>query len=75
MTHNIFISYSRKDIDIVRTIKTEIEQATKVECWMDLDGIVSGKPSFTNAIVDIFVHAFTKLPTVRVCAERIRLCL
>ena len=52
MTHNIFISYSRKDIGIVRTIKTEIEQATKVECWMDLDGIVSGKPSFTNAIVD-----------------------
>lgn len=47
---NIFLSYSRKDYEIVRIIKQEIEQATKAKCWMDLDGISYDSPDFTKII-------------------------
>lgn len=46
----IFLSYSRKDYDIVKRIKQEIEQATKAKCWMDLDGISYESPDFTKII-------------------------
>jgi len=52
MKYDVFISYSRSDLDKVKAIKTEIEQATGVSCWMDLEGIESGVPRFTKAIID-----------------------
>lgn len=54
--HDIFISYSRKDLASVRQIKGEIERTTGFHCWMDLNGsengIESGSISFSEAIVD-----------------------
>lgn len=51
MARDIFISYSRKDLEAVKAIKDEIEKATGVECWMDLEGIESNNPNFVKAIV------------------------
>lgn len=51
MNRKIFISYSRQDIAIVRDIKEEIEQATGEKCWMDLEGIESGR-RFTKVIIE-----------------------
>ena len=42
MANEVFISYSRKDYEIVRKIKAEIDQKLGIYCWMDLDGIESG---------------------------------
>lgn len=52
MAREIFISYSRKDLNKVKTIKSAIEKATGVECWMDLEDIESGAAQFTQDIVD-----------------------
>lgn len=49
---DIFISYSRKDLELVHSIKQDIEQATGCNCWMDLNGIESGAIQFTNDIVE-----------------------
>lgn len=51
--HNLpfFLSYSRKDYDLVMSIKAEIESLTGKLCWMDTEGIESGNPAFDNAIV------------------------
>ena len=56
MQRDIFISYSRRDIDLVRQIKREIEQSIGVQCWMDINGIESGSPRFTKDIVDGINH-------------------
>jgi len=52
MARKIFISYSRLDLKKVEPIKEQVEQASGVECWIDLEDIESGKSSFTEAIVD-----------------------
>ena len=52
MTHEIFISYSRWNLEQVKAIKSEIEQTTGAECWMDLNAIESGAVQFTQDIVD-----------------------
>ena len=52
MQRDIFISYSRKDIDLVKQIKGEIEKSIGVQCWMDITGIESGSPRFTKDIVN-----------------------
>lgn len=53
--HDVFISYSRKDLALVRRVKDEIEGSTSIRCWMDLNGsnngIESGSSSFNEAIV------------------------
>ena len=49
---DIFISYSRKDLELVRSIKQEIERSTGCDCWMDLNGIESGAIQFTDDIVE-----------------------
>jgi hypothetical protein len=48
--YEIFLSYSRRDLEQVKAIKDELEQATGVNCWMDLDGIESGE-QFVNVII------------------------
>ena len=52
MERDIFISYSRKDIELVKQIKQGIERSIGVQCWMDLNGIESGNPHFTKEIID-----------------------
>ena len=52
MQRDIFISYSRRDLDFVKQIKEEIEKNIGVQCWMDLYGIESGSPRFTKDIVE-----------------------
>lgn len=47
----LFISYSRKDFDKVKLIKTEIEEKTGCECWMDMKSIPSGE-EYLNYIAD-----------------------
>lgn len=51
-THDIFISYSRKNKDAVLLIKDEIERTLGLKCWMDLEGIESGSREFTQDIID-----------------------
>ena len=66
MEREVFISYSRKDLDLVKQIKKEIEEAVGIECWMDLNGIESGSPQFTKDIVEginkckVFVFMLTE---------------
>ncbi|MBO5697046.1 MAG: TIR domain-containing protein [Alistipes sp.] len=55
MKHQLFISYSRKDIEQAKQIKREIEKVCGVECWMDLEGIKSG-----DQFEDVIVSAIDK---------------
>lgn len=50
MDKDIFISYSRKDSDIVKAIYEWLEGAG-YRCWLDIDGMYSGV-SFKKVIVD-----------------------
>lgn len=52
MERKVFISYSRRDLKVVKKIKEQIEDSCGTNCWMDLEGIESGNPEFTKAIVD-----------------------
>lgn len=45
-----FISYSRKDLDVAKQIKSNIESITGKICWMDMEGIESGE-QFVDVIV------------------------
>ena len=51
MSRDIFISYSRRDLVAVKPIKEEFERSG-FSCWMDLDGIESGSPEFTETIAN-----------------------
>ena len=51
MPHDIFISYSRRDLAAVKPIKEELERLG-FSCWMDLEGIESGSEEFTRHIVE-----------------------
>lgn len=56
--YDIFISYSRKNLEQVKKFKEEIESSTNAFCWMDFEGIESGTPKFTKAII----HAINACP-------------
>ena len=58
--HDIFISYSRTDFELVQKIKSELESATGARCWMDLDGIESGE-QFMNVIISAISRSDTLL--------------
>ena len=47
---DVFISYSRKDAEIVKPIYGQLEKAG-IKCWLDVDGMYSGV-SFKKVIVD-----------------------
>lgn len=49
---NVFISYSRKDIDLIKEIKSNIEMVSGVKCWMDIRSIIAGSRRFTRDIVN-----------------------
>ena len=46
----IFISYSRKDKDLVFDIVRQIEDKVGVKCWIDVNGIESGQ-QFVDVIM------------------------
>lgn len=46
---DVFISYSRKDSNLVKSIYEHLEKAN-VKCWLDIDGMYSGV-SFKDVIV------------------------
>ena len=50
MDKDIFISYSRKDAEIVKTIYEWLERSG-YKCWLDVDGMFSGV-SYKKVIVD-----------------------
>lgn len=52
MERKVFISYSRRDLKVVKKIREQIEDFCGTNCWMDLEGIESGNPEFTKAIAD-----------------------
>lgn len=51
----VFISYSRKDIDVVKPIYEKLETAG-VKCWLDVDGMYSGV-SFKTVVVSAIKRA------------------
>ena len=55
-TYDVFICYSRKDLDVVKPIKEELE-ANGFSCWTDLEGIESGSEAFTRQIVEAIGHS------------------
>lgn len=60
MPHDIFISYSRRDLAAVKPIKEELE-AQGFSCWMDLEGIESGAEEFTEKIATAIQESSTML--------------
>ena len=56
MTHDIFISYSRKDLKQVITIRDMIKEKLGAESWIDIKGIESGE-QFVNVIVRAIAEA------------------
>ena len=50
MDKDVFISYSRKDIDVVKPIYEQLEKEG-IKCWLDVDGMFSGV-SYKKVIVD-----------------------
>lgn len=51
MSHDIFVSYSRRDLAAVKPVKEELERLG-FSCWMDLEGIESGSEEFTERIAE-----------------------
>lgn len=52
----IFISYSRKDISLAKSIVSHITEETGIIPWIDLTGITSGD-EFTNVIIEAIDQA------------------
>lgn len=57
--YDIFISYSRLDIEKAQVIKKELEEKSKVTCWMDLEGIEIG-----SSFEDVIINAIDKSKAV-----------
>lgn len=57
--YDIFVSYSRKDIDIVRKLVNDIHAKSNARCWVDWNGIESGEQ-----FVDVIINAIDKVDTV-----------
>ena len=58
--YDVFISYSRKDLELVKEIKAEIDRLVGIDCWMDLDGIESGE-QFEDVIINVICKCDTIL--------------
>ena len=48
---DIFISYSRKNKDVVLPIKEEIERTLGLKCWIDLSDIPCGSENFIQRVI------------------------
>lgn len=53
MNRDVFISYSRKNYNAVMEIKSQIDDATGADCWMDLKGgIETGAARYDTEIIE-----------------------
>ena len=53
MKRDVFISYSRKNYNVVMEIKSQIDDATGADCWMDLKGgIETGAARYDTEIIE-----------------------
>lgn len=59
MKYDVFVSYSRADVDIVTDIVNDIHDKTKAKCWIDWNGVESG-----DKFVDVIVSAIDSVDTV-----------
>ena len=59
MKYDLFISYSRADIDAVTRIVNDIHTQTNAKCWIDWKGIESG-----DEFVDVIIRAIDSVDTV-----------
>ena len=50
MAKDVFISYSRRDLQQVIDIRDEMKELSRVDSWIDLKGIESGE-QFVNVII------------------------
>ena len=50
-SHDLFISYSRKNKDVVLPIKGEIERRLGLKCWIDLSNIPCGSENFKQKVI------------------------
>ena len=57
--YDIFVSYSRADIDVVKRLVGDIHEKTKARCWVDWNGIESGEK-----FVDVIINAIDTVDTV-----------
>ncbi len=51
MKRDVFISYSRKNLNQVMEVKNQIDSTCGTDCWIDLKGIESGSEMFLRDIV------------------------
>lgn len=56
---DVSISYSRKDLELVKKIKSEIDRLVGIDYWMDVDGIESDKQ-----FEDVIINATCKCDTI-----------
>ncbi len=56
MTEDIFISYSRHDLQQVIAIRDELKEMSRIDSWIDLKGIESGE-QFVNVIIKAIERA------------------
>ena len=54
--YDVFISYSRKDLELVKEFKAEIGRQVGIDCWMDMDGVESGE-QFEDVIINPIYNA------------------
>lgn len=57
--YDIFVSYSRADMDVVKRLVGDIHEKTNASCWVDWNGIESG-----DQFVDVIINAIDKVDTV-----------
>ena len=57
--YDIFVSYSRADMDVVRRLVGDIHEKTNARCWVDWNGIESG-----DQFVDVIINAIDRVDTV-----------
>ena len=56
MAKEVFISYSRRDLQQVIEIRDELKEVSQVDSWIDLKGIESGE-QFVNVIIKAIEEA------------------
>ena len=57
--YDIFVSYSRTDMDVVNRLVGDIHEKTNARCWVDWNGIESG-----DQFVDVIINAIDRVDTV-----------
>ena len=51
LIYDLFLSYSRKDKEVIKSIKKEIEGRLGLNCWVDLSNIPCGTENFKRKVI------------------------